>query len=341
MLPRLLQRAARQAAAGSEPLGSIQLRSCGPGAAPLAQLTSLLGWQVQQAAGYAAHHRGDAEEEEEELAAAAHSGRPHRHSKLSHSARRQLIERKLAAAEEEEEEEQRLAAAALEEEAEALIGDLKSRTPVSYARRQQIRSLLSDLGRDAADDSAAAFVTRCVCAWRDDRTRCSGLHSSGGSLGKCAAAGSQFPLAARYRCCRFLPCLLLRTACCCQMQPRLLLGAPAAESSRSLLACSPLSPAPLCLCSFFGERQQADYARLATAAGISLKEKPLVIGHGGRGPSLAYRGEAGRYAPPTEPLAGSSDDDEEQEEVEEDEEALEGSMEVRGLVTCCANRGCL
>ncbi|KAI7844101.1 hypothetical protein COHA_002241 [Chlorella ohadii] len=239
MLPRLLQRAARQAAAGSEPLGSIQLRSCGPGAAPLAQLTSLLGWQVHQAAGYAAHHRGDAEEEEEELAAAAHSGRPHRHSKLSHSARRQLIERKLAAAEEEEEEDQRLAAAALEEEAEALIGDLKSRTPVSYARRQQIRSLLSDLGRDAADDSAAAFVT-----------------------------------------------------------------------------------------SFFGERQQADYARLATAAGISLKEKPLVIGHGGRGPSLAYRGEAGRYAPPTEPLAGSSDEEEEQEEVVEDEEAMEGAMEV-------------
>lgn len=160
MLPRLLQRAARQAVAGSEPLGSIP---CGPGAAPLAQLTSLLGWRVQQAAGYAAHHRGDAEEEEEELAAAAHSSRPHRHSKLSHSARRQLIERKLAAAEQEEEEEQQLVEAALEEEAEALMEDLKSRTPVSFARRQQIRSLLSTLGRDAADDSAAAFVTRWVC----------------------------------------------------------------------------------------------------------------------------------------------------------------------------------
>ena len=106
---------------------------------------------------------------------------------------------------------------------------------------------------------------------------------------------------------------------------------------RASRACACHCPA----CSFFGERQQADYARLASAAGISLREKPLVIGHGGRGPALAYRGEGGRYAPPTEPLAGSSDDDEEQEEVEEDEEALEGSMEVRGLVTCCANRGCL
>ncbi|PRW56846.1 30S ribosomal S5 [Chlorella sorokiniana] len=233
MLPRLLQRAVRQAAAGSEPLGSIQLLQCGPGGAPLAQLTSLLGWRVQQAAGYAAHHRGDAEDEEEELAAAAHSGRPHRHSKLSHSARRQLIERKLAAAEEE------AAEAALEEEAEALMEDLKSRTPVSYARRQQIRSLLSDLGRDAADDSAAAFVT-----------------------------------------------------------------------------------------SFFGERQQADYSRLASAAGISLREKPLVIGHGGRGPALAYRGEGGRYAPPKEPLAASSDEELEAEEGDEDEEAMQGALEV-------------
>lgn len=140
-------------------MGSIQLRSCGQGAAPLAQLTSLMGWRWQQGAGYAAHHRGDAEEEEEELAAAAHSGRPHRHSKLSHSARRQLIERKLAAADQEALEEEE---AALEGEAQALLEGLKSRTPVSYARRQQIRSLLSSMGRDAADDSAAKFVTRCV-----------------------------------------------------------------------------------------------------------------------------------------------------------------------------------
>lgn len=62
-----------------------------------------------------------------------------------------------------------------------------------------------------------------------------------------------------------------------------------------------------------------------------------MIGHGGRGPALAYRGEGGRYAPPTEPLAASSDEEVEveAEAVAEDEEAMEGALEVRlGLMGC-------
>ena len=227
MLPRLLHRAARQAAAGGEPLGSApQLLSCGPGAAPLAQLTSLLGWQRQQAAGYAAPHRGDAEEEEEELAAAAHSGRPHRHSKLSHSERRQLIERKLAAAAAEEEREELAVEEALEEEAGALMDDLKSRTPVSYARRQQIRRLLSSLGRDARDDSAAAFVTRC-------EGRCmpcvQGAHwwCWSGAAVSAAPAGRAACLLLRL----LLLHLLLHPACCCT-RPALLWGAAGREPAQ-------------------------------------------------------------------------------------------------------------
>lgn len=157
-----LLRAARQAASGLEALGSSQelLAACAPAAAPVAQLTSLRAFQAQQTAGYAARHRGDEEEEEEELAAAAHSSRPHRHSKLSHSERRQLFERRLQAAEAEAAETEE-AVAALEAAEGELMEGLRTRTPVTHARRQHIRRLLGTLGRDGEADTAASFVSRC------------------------------------------------------------------------------------------------------------------------------------------------------------------------------------
>lgn len=155
-----LLRAARAAAEAPAALGWA-----GPGSAGLPpaalQLTSLLGFRMQQAAGFA-RHRGDEEEEEEELAEAAAHHRPHRHSKLSHSQRAALAQRKLEAAEKAKaEEEEVLTPAELLQVEEELLEELRQRTPVSFARRQHIRRLLRSLGRDDSEDAAGAFVTRC------------------------------------------------------------------------------------------------------------------------------------------------------------------------------------
>lgn len=103
------------------------------------------------------------------------------------------------------------------------------------------------------------------------------------------------------------------------------------------------APPPPPPCSFFGERQQADYARLAAAAGVSLREKPLVVSHRGGASAAAtgaaagvegYKGEGGRYAQPTAPLAGeegSGSESEAEEEVEVDEATAAGGLEVRAV----------
>lgn len=89
------------------------------------------------------------------------------------------------------------------------------------------------------------------------------------------------------------------------------------------------SPHPSPHTSFFGERQQLDYERLAGAAGVSLREKPLVVGRAGAkaaaGAAERYRGEGGRYARPRAPLAaaGSGDEDGGGSSEEEDEEEVD------------------
>lgn len=176
-----LLRAARQAAEAPAALGWAP-PACPASWAPAAaaaQLTSLLGFQRQQVAGYA-KHRGDEEDEEEELAAAAAAHHPHRHSKLSHSERRLLIQRKLDTAAAAEEEDLAVAEAELQAVEEELMEGLKARTPVSYARRHQIRKLLDSLGRGAADDSVTAFVTKWVQGF---------LAGAQGAAGGCSGTG--------------------------------------------------------------------------------------------------------------------------------------------------------
>ena len=141
--------AAAQAAQGPAALGWPA------GLPPALQLTSLLGFRMQQAAGFA-RHRGDDEEEDEELAEAEAHHRRHRHSRLSHSQRVALAMHKLQAAEEQQERDAEEALRAMEEE---LLEELRERTPVTYERRQQIRRLLRSMGRDGSD-AASSFVTR-------------------------------------------------------------------------------------------------------------------------------------------------------------------------------------
>lgn len=122
-----LLRVARAAAAAAGPFGC---GACSPDLPQRAvtQLTSLLGLQLQQQAGYAAWRRGD-ESEDDDVAASAKG----RHSKLKHSERRQLIQRKLQTQEVEDEE--------LE------------------VTQQRISGLLESLGRGGSEDSASLFVS--------------------------------------------------------------------------------------------------------------------------------------------------------------------------------------
>jgi hypothetical protein len=137
----LLLRAAANAAAAVEPFGWLATGACGPLGAlqrPIV-LTSLVGLQLQQQAGYAAARlHGD---EEDDTTAAQSSGR---HSKLSHSQRRQLIERKLQQGDE--------AVGAVTQSADELA---------ALEPRQRIDALLQQMGRPG-DDSASQFVSRCV-----------------------------------------------------------------------------------------------------------------------------------------------------------------------------------